>query len=348
MTEQHIAHRRYREIYDKFLASLSGTLTAKSITQVGGVFGSLVSLLVRLYAEKHQHLVLLTEDLEQSEMLREDLRLLGLRHSVHLLPPPPHLRLDSEQTRREKHSSLLEIVETLGKAEPFVLLGSLPLFFQKVQTPEEVSAGILPLHLGQSLDLEELKEKLVSCGYQRVDFVSGLGEFAIRGGIVDIFSFGSRDPLRLELDDTLVESLRYFSPQTQLSIKPLTKASVLTVNLEQTDEPSRIFSHLPKDTLVMRPEADILFATAIKAGHSEAETEELWEQIAEFSHLEFLRGATFSSENPTLHTHAIQSYLNRTSELVEKFHSLLKQQYDIYFLCDNNGQQERIEEILLE
>ena len=92
--------------------------------------------------------------------------------------------------------------------------------------------------VGDTLNLEELSDKLVSLGYERVSKIEGFGQFSIRGGIVDIFSLEYTNPIRMELFDDEIDSIRTFDVFSQKSIDKIKKV-VIT--------PSREFIY-PEDT----------------------------------------------------------------------------------------------------
>ena len=79
---------------------------------------------------------------------------------------------------------------------------------------------------GQTLDVEEWKKKLVELGYERMAQVDGMGQFSIRGGIIDIFPLTEELPFRIELWDDEVDSIRSFDPESQRSVEQLTEAVI--------------------------------------------------------------------------------------------------------------------------
>ena len=83
--------------------------------------------------------------------------------------------------------------------------------------------GQIPLFIGADKNYEEIAPQLI----ERVDFVYEPGQFAIRGGIVDIFSFGNEWPYRIELFDEEIESIRTFNPTNQLSLKNIERVSII-------------------------------------------------------------------------------------------------------------------------
>ena len=98
-----------------------------------------------------------------------------------------------------------------------VIIASSPTLLQRLPPVNYVSARSLALKTGQVLRREEFTESLVAAGYLRVPQVSEHGEFAVRGSLIDAFPMGSDRPVRIDFIDDEIESLRYFSPESQLS-----------------------------------------------------------------------------------------------------------------------------------
>lgn len=99
--------------------------------------------------------------------------------------------------------------------------------FEKVVDPKYLDEQRIVIKKDESLDVDTIIEFLVEYGFERTDFVYEPGQFSIRGGIVDIFSFGNEWPYRVELFDDEVESIRLFNPTTQLSLKNISMVSII-------------------------------------------------------------------------------------------------------------------------
>jgi transcription-repair coupling factor (superfamily II helicase) len=99
--------------------------------------------------------------------------------------------------------------------------------FEKVVLPHTLSGNIIYLKTGDTLNVDALLEQMVSYGFTRTDFVYEPGQFAIRGGILDIYSFGNEKPYRVELFGNEVDSIRIFDPETQLSERKLLQVTII-------------------------------------------------------------------------------------------------------------------------
>ena len=100
---------------------------------------------------------------------------------------------------------------------------------QKMITKDELYKESLSIKLGESYNLEKIKEKLIKLGYERFDVVEGIGQFSVRGGIVDI-SYNSKLGIRLEFWGDEVDSIRYFNLYTQHSTETIDKIDIFPAN----------------------------------------------------------------------------------------------------------------------
>jgi transcription-repair coupling factor (superfamily II helicase) len=98
---------------------------------------------------------------------------------------------------------------------------------EKVVTAEKLNEQCLRLAIGENFDDDFAIDLLIEFDFERVDFVYEPGQFSIRGGIIDIFSYGNEFPYRIELDDDSIESIRTFDPNSQLSQKKIQSISIV-------------------------------------------------------------------------------------------------------------------------
>jgi transcription-repair coupling factor (superfamily II helicase) len=124
--------------------------------------------------------------------------------------------------------------------------------FEKVVKPEVLNQSRIDVKKGEKLDLDFVIQVLVEYGFERTDFVFEPGQFSIRGGIIDLFSFGNEYPYRLEMFDDEVETIRTFDPSTQLSRQSISALSIvpnLSTKFRQ-DQKVSLISILPENTVV--------------------------------------------------------------------------------------------------
>ncbi|MBS1671907.1 MAG: transcription-repair coupling factor [Bacteroidetes bacterium] len=132
--------------------------------------------------------------------------------------------------------------------------------FEKVVLPKTLSSNIINIKTNDTINLDSLLELFVMYGFVRTDFVYEPGQFALRGGILDIYSFGNEKPYRVELFGNEVDSIRIFDPETQLSERKLLQVSIIPNVETQFDSGEKVtlLEFLPENTIVWMKDWDVI------------------------------------------------------------------------------------------
>jgi transcription-repair coupling factor (superfamily II helicase) len=124
--------------------------------------------------------------------------------------------------------------------------------FEKVVLQKTLSANIISIKQGETIDVNDILSRFVDYGFERTDFVYEPGQFAVRGGILDIYSFGNEKPYRVELFGNEVDSIRLFDPESQLSERKLLQVNIIP-NVEtqfETGDRVSLLEFLPDNTVI--------------------------------------------------------------------------------------------------
>ena len=124
--------------------------------------------------------------------------------------------------------------------------------FEKVVLSKTLSENIISFKQGETINVDAILSRFVDYGFSRTDFVYEPGQFAIRGGILDIYSYGNEKPYRIELFGNDVDSIRIFDPETQLSERKLLQVNIIP-NIETqftSGEKVSLLNFLPDNTVV--------------------------------------------------------------------------------------------------
>lgn len=127
---------------------------------------------------------------------------------------------------RSEEAKRLKVLLKLAKGENIILVTSIEAVMRKYIPKEILLENIYTYKIGDVINLEKLSETLVNLGYERVSKIEGFGQFSIRGGIVDIFSLEYNNPIRMELFDDEIDSIRTFDVFSQKSIEKINKFSI--------------------------------------------------------------------------------------------------------------------------
>jgi transcription-repair coupling factor (superfamily II helicase) len=185
----------------------------------GSLIGASAALAaVELANRIDQPLLLLADDPRQADRLEAEIRFFaGDDTDVHHFVEWETLPWDSFSPHQDIVSRRLSVLSTLHSMRRGIVIASAPVLLQRLPPVDYVSARSLSLHSGQSLPRDKFIETLASSGYLRVPQVGEHGEFSVRGSLIDVFPMGSAKPIRIDFFDDEIESLRYFSAETQLS-----------------------------------------------------------------------------------------------------------------------------------
>ena len=247
------------------LADICQTLQKKENQklQLKGLYGSQKAFfLYALYLKTERPLLVLANDKEEAAYLQSDLQHISEREEILFFPdsfrrPQGFDKLDraSVLQRTEAVSKLLDA----SSIPPFMV--SYPeAIFEQVVAPEQLAENAIKIKVGEDLDRKFLVEILTEYGFNYVDFVYEPGQYALRGGIIDIFSYGHELPYRLELFDEEVESIRSFDPSSQLSTKKMAFVTIVpNVNTQfKKEQKTDLFSILPKELLICAENVQLL------------------------------------------------------------------------------------------
>ena len=173
-------------------------------------------------------LLLLAEDPRHADQLEAEVRFFaGKEIPVEHFVEWETLPWDSFSPHQDIISQRLRVLSALPGMQSGVIIATVGILHQRLPPLDYVAQRSLALECGQQLPREQFTNTLVEAGYLRVPQVSEHGEFAVRGSLIDIFPMGTDKPVRIDFFDEEIESLRYFSPESQLSGNKLDTIRIL-------------------------------------------------------------------------------------------------------------------------
>lgn len=226
------------------------------------VWGSACALLVSaLNQQSFKSILLVLPSDKELEPTIDDLETFGVAN-IDRFPACPLLGL-AELTTDEQFGQRLRLLRKIvvDNEIPDVITTSISGLQQSVESPQVFANHVRKIAASQTLDLDEFKSWLLENGFQSTTAVELPGEFSSRGGILDIFPPDALKPLRIELFDDLVESIRYFDVGTQRSIERCHEVEIGCLPQVQ-GQSCTILDYLPKKTLVLLVEPGELAESA--------------------------------------------------------------------------------------
>jgi len=218
-----------------------------------------IFLLKELYDRNHT-LLYLTKDFEDAAAAASDFEQLGAEE-VYLFPPTRRSPYDSETVAElSVMVQRSEVLEKLNDGLASVIVASADAIIEKLVPAKQFHKASIQLKKGDELSPQRLSEKLIEQGYNSTKFVDEPGEFAIRGGIFDVFPFSGEYPVRLEFFGDEIESIREFDPDSQRSIAFLSETRLVpNAGFAEGGNKESITSYMPDDTVIVMNSADAIF-----------------------------------------------------------------------------------------
>ena len=213
------------------LAALKTQLTEQSRDNcvVSGLVGSALSITIaELFKETALPFLLILNDKEQAAYHLNDLENILGDESVLFYPGSYRRPYQIEQTDNANVLLRSEVLNRINSRKKPALIVTYPeALFEKVVTKKELEKNTLKISVGENLSIDFVNEVLFEYNFKRVDFVTEPGEFSVRGGILDVFSFSNDEPYRIEFFGDEIDSIRTFDVETQLSLEQLKKVFVI-------------------------------------------------------------------------------------------------------------------------
>ncbi|MCJ7843036.1 transcription-repair coupling factor [Lederbergia sp. NSJ-179] len=185
---------------------------------VSGLSGSARSVFIAATANKtEKSIIVVTHNLLQAQKIYEDLQQLMDEERLFLYPANELIAAEIGIASPELRAQRIETLNYMTSGRHGVFIVPVAGLRRILPTPAKWKEHLLPIEVGKEIHLENEIMRLVEMGYQRTDMVSAPGEFSMRGGIIDIYPLTEIDPIRIELFDTEVDSIRTFSLDDQRS-----------------------------------------------------------------------------------------------------------------------------------
>ncbi|MFQ5862502.1 MAG: transcription-repair coupling factor [Candidatus Brocadiales bacterium] len=244
--------------------------------RVGGLWGSSAAYLLSTLAEGAPSWILvITSSVEEAEEFGDDLNL--FRPGVASVFHPwegfstekwrPSIQLPAEYLQI-LHPLLFDDTKSPTKQRTVsIIVCPIQSLLQRLPKPATLLKNTLKISVGDDINQQKILGWFTERGFSKVSRVEAPGEYSLRGGIMDIFPASSDLPLRIELFGDRVESLRIFSPDTQISLKQLEDANILALREESSliEEDGSLLDYLPPDTWVALREPAQIEDRALKS-----------------------------------------------------------------------------------
>lgn len=230
---------------------------------VRGSAGSAVSIFAaELFLTQKKSVLYLIDDKEEALYANAEMEdLLGKNQVLYF----PATHLEPYEVEKTQNANLVLRTEAINKINanqsPKVIVAFVGALAEKVLKKEDFTAISHHIKVGDQLDFDFVDELLNHYHFNQTDFVSEPGEFSVRGGIVDVFSFSNEKPYRITFFGNEVESIKTFDIETQLSVDKVDDFQLVSnMNFSVSGSKVSLFEILPRDTFVMSKNLDLGFS----------------------------------------------------------------------------------------
>ncbi len=216
---------------------------------------------------EHTLKIVLTQDVEQALRLQTAWQFFRPQDTAVFLPDWETLPYERFSPHQDLVSERLSALWQLKSGQADVLFVPVATAMQKLAPVAFMAGRTFWLKAGQTLNIDALRENLVEAGYSSVTNVVATGEFAVRGGILDIFPMGSEAPYRLDMFDDEIDSIKTFDPDSQRTLAPVSEIRLLPAHEFPTDaDAQKIFRARFREEIDGNP-ADAAVYKAVSSGH---------------------------------------------------------------------------------
>jgi transcription-repair coupling factor (superfamily II helicase) len=342
--------------------------------RVGNLRGSSPALLLATlaHAAPHRIWIAIAAAPPEAEAVESDLQSLLDSDPVALFPQRETLPYEAAEHHFEVSGLRVEALESLLAGRARILVTTARALQELADLPSALAELRLTLRVGDQLRLPELALRLDAMGFERAPVVEAVGEYAVRGGILDLFGFGAPEPVRVELWGDEIVSIRQFDILDQRSVGEVQHVDVLPVDVRRTNASGDGVHSTRRSLLDVLSRDALLFE--LNENLAEREFERTWEQVVHLHDAERKRGGDPEPpESLFLQPPAARARMEAFGRVVVTGESGSDVRFDVreaepierdmetlgallragaargeqsYVLCDNAGQLERLEELI--
>jgi transcription-repair coupling factor (superfamily II helicase) len=336
---------------------------------LSGLLGSAVSFVIRSVFKKTElPFLIVLDNKEEAAYYLNDLEQMIGEEDVLFYPASFRRPYQVDETDNANVLLRAEVLNRINsRKKPAVIVTYPEALFEKVVTRRELDKNTLKVALNDKISIDFINEVLFEYEFKRVDFITEPGEFSVRGGIVDVFSFSNDHPYRIEFFGNEVDSIRSFDVETQLSVETHKKITIIP-NVENKlfqENRESFLDYIAESTVIFIQNTDGLFSQLDKLF---ARAEEAFEKLSkEIKHATpeqlFLNQASFIKRSLDFSIVELSKPVYKTTQKFE-FHiqpqPSFNKQFDLllnnlsenhfngyknYLFCSNETQAKRFHDI---
>lgn len=277
------------------------------IATFGIIDESIGHILYALEEDSKRQILLITYSDRRARRLYEDIVSMG-KKEVYLLSKREITFYDVDATSYEGSNERLNVISKIVDNKNLILVASIDSLMDKLMSKDLFEENSIPIKLGEQIQMETLINDLIKSGYERVSMVEGIGQFSLRGGILDFFSPENNYPHRIEFFDDEIDSIRTFDILTQRSMDVLENVKIV---------PTREILILDKyrDTIIKELDKELTSALK-KDTANKIDIESLEDKFSKYK--DYLKEGLFISNRNLLIPYIPDEYLSSIVDYLEE------------------------------
>ena len=367
MSKQEIVNRYQESV--KVKQVLKQIQQDKNQIQITNLVGSSMSFVIsETFKKDDKSYLLIFNDKEEAAYHLNDLEQLLTQKRVLFYPGSYRRPYQIEETDNANVLMRSEVLNRINsRKKPTIIVSYPEALFEKVVTKKDLERNTLKLSVLESVSLDFVNEILFEYNFNRVDFVTEPGDFSVRGGIIDVFSFSNDEPFRIEFFGDEIDSIRTFDVETQLSKEKLRKASIMSNVENKTLQEKResFLQYIASNTVIFLKNKDLLIGKLDKLfSRAESAFSELSKELNHakpidlFCNGSFIQNQLFnfrvasfetytSGDRPIIDfiTKAQPSFNKQFDLLIENLNEYHTKGFNNYIFCANEQQAQRFHDI---
>ncbi|WP_299156245.1 transcription-repair coupling factor [uncultured Tenacibaculum sp.] len=335
--------------------------------QITNLVGSSLSFVIsETFKKADKPYLLVFNDKEEAAYYLNDLEQLLGDKNVLFYPGSYRRPYQIEETDNANVLLRSEVLNRINsRKKPAIIVTYPTALFEKVVTKKELEKNTLKISVGENVSPDFVNEVLFEYNFNRVDFVTEPGEFSVRGGIIDVFSFSNDEPYRIEFFGDEIDSIRTFDVETQLSKEKLKKVSIMPNVENKALQESResFLKYISSKTAIFVKNVETLTGNLDKffrkaelsfnelseeVNHSEPSElfcngELIKNQLQEFTTVNI--GTSEIETKVSFDTHPQPSFNKKFDLLIQNFNEFSAKGFTNYIFCGNEKQAQRFHDI---
>lgn len=325
--------------------------TAREALSVTGIAGSADALLISgIHSKTGRQVLVITAGIDEAERLHDDLSQCLPTDAV-LVFGDPNRRSKGAGTKGENE---IRTLRALAEGKQAVVVAEAKSLLESLPDPSQVTGKTFLLEQGKDYPFGSLLARLRELGFQQKDFVEISGDYAVRGGILDLYPYAAENPVRLEFFGDTVESVREFDPLSQRSIRELAAATIVpdllsTGELQSGSRTGRLTSYLKNDAIVVVEEPESVRRALVDVQNRQPETlpaeVDLETVLQPFSRLR-IENVQPPAAAVSFGIRPQPSFNGSMQILRHTLADLQKRGYAIILMCDGHGESARLKDLL--